>query len=377
VADRGSTLHFLQTNRADATGPRQTVQTKPSTNGLATPMKITRCEHNPIVAPGGFDWRRASTFNPGVVRDDTNGRKFYMYERAAGNLRPFQTCIGVLVSDDGVHFAPASPKPVWTGAMMGIPSASVQDPRVVKLDGRFLMVYAMQPYQFDCVPNGTTLPDYFPNHYPEWEATRTPPMITRSGIAESDDGIHFRQLCFTTPPEIDDRDNVLFPEKIHGKYALLRRPMQYVGPRYGTDLPGIWLSYSDDLLKWSAPKLVAVAENYEWEGTKIGAAGTPVRTDAGWLVLYHGVCRKSIYRVGALMLDPEDPTKVIGRTKSPIMEPEEYYERVGLVIPNVIFPTGNVVKDGLLHIYYGCCDTCIGLATVPLEDLVRCTMQSN
>ena len=119
---------------------------------------------------------------------------------------------------------------------------------------------------------------------------------------------------------------------------------------------------------------MAVAENYEWEGTKIGAAGSPIKTEKGWLLLYHGVDKKSIYRVGALMLDLDNPQKVIARTKNFIMEPETYYERFGLVIPNVVFPTANVVKDGLLYIYYGCCDTCIALATVPLDELVEHTM---
>jgi len=76
------------------------------------------------------------------------------------------------------------------------------------------------------------------------------------------------------------------------------------------------------------------------------------------------------YRMSAMMLDLDDPTKVIARCEEPLMEPEHYYEKVGHYIPNVVFPTGAVEVDGILHIYYGCCDTAIGLATVPLQDLV-------
>ena len=217
----------------------------------------------------------------------------------------------------------------------------------------------------------TGLPDYYPENYPEWANNKVAPMITRSGIAVSKDGINFKQLCYTTPPEIDDRDNALFPEKINGRFAILRRPMQYVGKDYGTDIPGIWISYSEDLIEWSKPELVAVAENFEWEGTKIGAAATPLRTEKGWLVLYHGVDEKSIYRVGAMLLDLENPAKVLGRTKTYIMEPEEHYEKFGLVLPNVIFPTANIIKDELLYIYYGCCDTCIGLARVQVKELLN------
>ena len=101
-----------------------------------------------------------------------------------------------------------------------------------------------------------------------------------------------------------------------------------------------------------------------------------MRTDRGWLVLYHRVentnpaTRRVVYWVGAMMLDLKDPRRVIARAPTFIMEPETYYEKFGAFIPNVIFPTGNVIKDGLLWIYYGCCDTAIGLATVPLNDLV-------
>lgn len=337
-------------------------------------LKIRRCPQNPIVVPGGYDWRRVSVFNPGVILE---GDRFLMYERAAGSLKPFQTSIGLLESHDGVNFTSVSDKPVFAGEMLGFSGGSVEDARVVKLDGLFYMCYALQPYRFDCWPTGIAVPNYYPRNYPEWEEHNVEPMITRSGIAVSEDGIHFRQLCYTTPPEIDDRDNALFPEKIKGRFAILRRPMQYVGKEYGTDIPGIWISYSDDLLEWSKPELVAVAENFRWEGTKIGAAATPLKTEKGWLVLYHGVDAGSVYRVGAMLLDLEDPRKVLARTKGPIMEPEEYYEKSGLVIPNTVFPTANIIKDDLLYIYYGCCDTCIGLATVELDALLEYILEQN
>ncbi|WP_239619115.1 glycoside hydrolase family 130 protein [Cohnella mopanensis] len=330
-------------------------------------MKVTRHPNNPIVVPGVHDWRKVATFNPGVV---FNGEKYFMYERAAGSLKPFQTSIGLLESDDGIDFRLVGDKPIFTADMLGFPGGSVEDARVVIIDGIYYMCYALQPYRFDCWPTGIAVPDYYPNHYPEWALNHVEPMITRSGIAISEDGVSFKHLCYTTPKEIDDRDNALFPEKINGKFAILRRPMQYVGEEYGTDVPGIWISYSEDLLEWSKPELVAVAENLEWEGSKIGAAATPLRTDKGWLVLYHGVDAQSIYRVGALLLDLDDPQKVTARSKLHIMEPEQYYERFGLVIPNVVFPTANLIQEDTLYMYYGCCDTSIGLATVDVNELL-------
>ncbi|MCL2034752.1 MAG: glycosidase [Oscillospiraceae bacterium] len=330
-------------------------------------MLLKRCPENPIVVPGIHDYRRASVFNPGVIYD--NG-VFLMYERAAGGLRPFKTSIGLLKSNDGIHFEVASDEPIFTAEMLGFPDGSVEDARVVKIDGKFYMCYALQPYAFDCWPTGIALPNYYP--HPQWEENNVAPMLTRSGIAVSDDGERFEQLCYTTPAEIDDRDNALFPEKIDGKFAILRRPMQYVGEEYGTDMPGIWISYSDDLLEWSNPELIATAVEPAWEGLKIGAAATPLKTEKGWIVLYHGVDAHSVYRVGALLLDLNDPRKVLARTRHPIMEPEAYYEKFGLVINNTVFPTANLIHNGEIYIYYGCCDTSISLATVPLGEMLSC-----
>lgn len=329
-------------------------------------MEIKRCPKNPIVMPGKYDWRKVASFNPGVI---LHNDEFYLYERAAGSVRPFKTSIGLLKSKDGINYEHVSDKPIFTGDMLGFPGGSVEDARMVKIDDVIYMVYALQPHEFDCWPSGDGIPDYQTYIYKGWNDYPYP-MITRSGIARSTDGIHFEQVCFTTPKEIDDRDNMLFPEKINGKFMLLRRPMDYVGDEYGTDRPGIWISSSEDLLGWSEPELVAVSE-YEWEGTKIGGSTSPVKTNEGWLLLYHGVDENATYRLGAMLLDLDNPKKVIARTKSFILEPGEYYEKFGLIIPNVVFPTDNVIKDGILYIYYGCCDTAIGLATVPLDEIVE------
>jgi predicted GH43/DUF377 family glycosyl hydrolase len=330
-----------------------------------------RDPRNPIVRPGLYPWRMATVFNPGVIYDE--GR-FYMYERTAGGLRPFHCYIGMLESDDGVCFRHVKDEPVLTPNMAGSPYGSVQDPRVVKIEGTYYMTYAFRPYAWSYHPTGLGVPEEraaeFPGFSGKPEETRT-----RSGIAISRDRVHWDPLCWATPLELDDRDVILFPEKIGGRFAMLRRPLQYVGHEYGTDRPGIWLCFSDHLQHWSGPKLLARPER-RWEGGRIGGACPPIRTPKGWLVLYHGVedtyppTRRVIYRLGAMMLDLEDPLKVLARTKSFIMEPEEYYEKFGLYIPNVIFPTGGVVKDGLLYLYYGVCDTAIALATAPLDELV-------
>jgi predicted GH43/DUF377 family glycosyl hydrolase len=335
----------------------------------------------------------ATTFNPGVLLDD-DGR-FYLYERAAGSLRPFCCYIGLLGSDDGVHFSHVSDQPVFTPEMAGSKYGSVQDPRVAKIEGRYYMTYAYRPYAWSSHPTGVGVPESHESTFPAClrpRPSRTavratsrrgrPDNMTRSGIAVSDDRVHWHHHAWATPPDMDDRDVILFPEKVNGRFALLRRPLQWVGPNYGTDHPGIWLTFSDNLETWDPPTLIARPE-FAWEDNRIGGSTPPIKTDAGWLVFYHGVetldpaVKRVCYRVGALLLDLDDPTRVLARTPEPLMEPETYYERFGLYIPNVIFPTANVVKEGLVYLYYGVCDTAIALATVPLADIVERVLRTD
>lgn len=319
-------------------------------------MLINKYEKNPIVTAGGAPWRAAAVFNPAVIFD--NG-KFYMLERAAGGLRPFVCSFGLLESEDGVHFSPTGDAPVLTAGELGYGQGTVEDPRLVKIDGKFYLTFAYRPYTYNCCPTGLGVPDYTPLIGELDKGINN----TLSAIAVSDDLRSFRIRSLVNGDAVDERDNVLFPETVNGKYFLLRRPKQF------GDRPSIYYSTSADCERWSEPKLLA-APMYEWEGGKIGAGAPPVKTDKGWLLLYHGVDEKDVYRVGAMLLDLEDPSRVIARTPRYIMEPTEYYEKFGLVIPNVIFPTACVEKNGLLYIYYGCCDTCIALATVPVKELL-------
>jgi predicted GH43/DUF377 family glycosyl hydrolase len=258
--------------------------------------------------------------------------------------------------------------------MAGSRYGSVQDPRVVKVGDACYMTYAFRPYACNYSPTGLGVPDTVQATYPGFDGNAEGNQ-TRSGIAISRDRVHWKHHCWPTPAELDDRDVILFPEKIRGRFALLRRPLQFVGPEYGTEKPGIWICFSEDLVNWTKPELL-IRPEFKWEDGRIGGSTPPVKTPKGWLVLYHGVenqhppTRRMVYRLGAMLLDLDDPRKVLARTPHFIMEPEAYYEKFGLFIPDVIFPTGNVVKDGLLYLYYGVADTAIALATAPLDELV-------
>jgi predicted GH43/DUF377 family glycosyl hydrolase len=333
-------------------------------------MPLVRCPENPIVVPGKYPWRASNVFNPAVIRDQGT---FYMVERAAGGLRPFHCYLGLLKSDDGIHFTHVQDTPVFTPADLGFPFGSIQYPRLVKIDDTFYLTYALRPSSYGYAPTGTGKPEEIRYTFPAPHG-KPENFLTRSGILESKDLVHWTQVAYTTPFDINDRDNVLFPEKINGKFALLRRPEPPLdGKRFPgappSDQAGIWICYSDDLKTWSTPKLVATAVT-GWEYKKIGGSAPPIKTDAGWLTLYHGVDAANIYRCGVMILDAENPARVVARAKSFILEPQEYYEKFGLYIPNVVFPTGNVVVNGVVYIYYGVTDTAICLATVPLAELI-------
>jgi predicted GH43/DUF377 family glycosyl hydrolase len=328
-------------------------------------MQVIRCPENPIVVPGIYPWRKSNVFNPAVILE---GDTFYMIERAAGGLRPFHCFFGLLKSADGVHFTHVQDTPVVTPADLGFPFGSIQDPRLVKIDGVYYLTYALRPSSYGYAPTGTGKPDEIRYTFPG-EDGKPENCMTRSGILSRTDLVHWKLVCYTTPKEINDRDNILFPEKINGRFALLRRPEEYIGPQYGTEKAGIWLCFSDDLQTWTKPELVAAAQE-AWEYKKIGGSTPPIKTDAGWLTLYHGVDADNVYRCGVMLLDLKNPAKVIARAKKFVFEPVEYYEKFGLYIPDVVFPTGVAVKNGIVHIYYGVTDTAICLATVPLTELL-------
>ena len=177
---------------------------------------------------------------------------------------------------------------------------------------------------------------------------------------------------------------MLFPEKINQRlsgreekftYFFLHRPGSWIGTSYGVDRPSIWLGEGNSLTSFEKHTLLLKPEQ-KWESLKVGAGTPPIRTKAGWLVIYHGVSNKRVYSAGAAILDSREPGKVLGRTKKPILEPEEPYERYGDV-NNVVFPTGACVIDGKLFVYYGGADKVCCLATVDLDDLLDYILQAN
>jgi len=168
-----------------------------------------------------------------------------------------------------------------------------------------------------------------------------------------------------------NRNGVLFPRKVNGKYLLLSRPSDSGHTPFGD----IFLSESPDLIYWGNHKWVmGKGGSGWWQGTKIGAGPVPIETTEGWLLLYHGVsntCNGFVYSFGAVILDIDEPCKVLYRTRDYLLTPEKIYETVGFV-PNVVFPCANLcdAATGRIAIYYGAADTCTALAFAHLDELI-------
>lgn len=173
---------------------------------------------------------------------------------------------------------------------------------------------------------------------------------------------------------VDHRNCALFPQKINGYYVRLERPMSEGGSG------DIYISYSPDLIFWGKTKLLLEKNTRYWESAKIGTGAPPVKTDEGWLVIYHA-CRQNVnglsYNMGCMLLDLDDPSKIRGKMNECLMTPEMYYERIGLV-ENVVFPTAALRHGGPdeLKVYYGAADTCMGLAFGSVSELVEMCLKS-
>jgi beta-1,4-mannooligosaccharide/beta-1,4-mannosyl-N-acetylglucosamine phosphorylase len=257
------------------------------------------------------------------------------------------TNIGLAFSDDGVKWT-VSPKPCFKLEDSEITRA--YDPRLTVIDGRCVMCFAVD------TKHGI-----------------------RGGIASTEDFEKFEVLSMSVP---ENRNMVLFPEKIGGRYARLERPM----PVYsrGRDRFDIWYSESPDLKFWGNSHLALGVEQVPFADDKIGPAAPPIKTSKGWLTTFHAVDRDNSrgkngwedkwtkrYHAGIMLLDLNEPWKVIGVGKKPIIMPEADYERDGFR-NDVIFPGGMILEDsGEVKIYYGAADTYECLATASVDELLK------
>lgn len=236
-------------------------------------------------------------------------------------------------SRDGVRFgieATPAMSPANAYEMFGI-----EDPRITCIDDRYYINYsAISPVS----------------------------GVTTCLASTRDFGAYERHGVIFTP---DNKDVAIFPEPIDGRYYALHRP---ASAEYR--LREIWIAESSDLVCWGNHRRVMGIRRDHWDNGRIGASAVPFRIPQGWLEIYHGASAADRYCLGAALLDAEEPWRVLARSRGPIMEPEADYELRGF-FGNVIFNCGVLFEEGLVKVYYGAADTCIGYAEIPLADIVQ------
>ena len=295
---------------------------------------LYRWASNPAITIEDIPFRANTVFNgTPVVTDDG----IYLLMRIEGQQG--KSFFALARSKDGLNFT-VDEKPVMLPATDG-PYAEyekygIEDPRITVLDGVCYVVY-----------------------------TAAGDSGSRIAIAKTDDYVNYERIAIVSEP--GNKDGILFPKKIGGRYVRFDRPI-------GGGVGSMWVSYSPDMINWGDSQFVIAPRRGYWDEFRIGASTTPIETEQGWLEIYHGVKMTSagpIYRAGLLLLDLDDPSKVIKRSDLPVLSPREKYERIGDV-GNVCFVCGAVLDDdGQMKIYYGAADTSICIATCTLRHLLE------
>lgn len=308
---------------------------------IMTNELFTRDPENPILSAGTEWWEEKGVLNPGVAA--VNGGVVMVYRaRGADGL----SRLGVTWSDDGRRFARRQflHEAARDDALARL---GLEDPRLTPLEGDLWVIYTKASVD----PVGTL--------QSTWE---TAPFRLRVALARVQDGERIgeeRPLL----ADVQAKDGVLFPRRIHGLYYALVRIY-----------PSMQITSSPDLRSWSAPRTLMQPRPGTWEAERIGAGPPPIETRWGWLLIYHANeyyerdGNKRYYRAGLAVLDKDDPTRVLYRHPDPILVPTTEHETGGSV-GNVVFPSGLLARDGLYYLYYGGGDSTISLATAPVAVL--------
>ena len=304
---------------------------------------LQRYAGNPLLEPiPANQWESKYVLNPGALRIDD---RVYLFYRAVGE--DDISYIGLAVTD-GYRVLERLPQPIFSPV---IPEERMgcEDPRLIIIDERIWMLYTAYDSNLAQIAAASiTVDDFLARRFEGWQ---------REGLA-------FKNIW--------DKDAILFPERIQGKYVLYHRIE-----------PSMWITYMNEVefpCREQHAIIIGPRPGRMWDSLKIGAGAQPLKTIYGWLLIYHGVDRNYVYRLGVILVDLEDPQRVLYRSPNPVLEPEEDYE-VGLSgawVPNVVFTCGAVggsdkeilEDDDEVLVYYGAADTSIGVARATVADLI-------
>jgi len=301
------------------------------------PDIVHRWEGNPIITIDDLSFRCGDIRNAGAVKVDQEYILLITIESLEGffSIYPARSADGYYFEvDDHPLLAPSRQESFAIYEEEG-----VLDPRITLLNDEYYISY-----------NALGRHGY------------------RLGLARTRDFKSIERLGLVSEP--DTKAGVLFPKKIKGRYARLERP--WAGN-------SIWISFSDDLEYWGWSEIVMTPRAGFWDSDRIGAATPPMEIDQGWLLIYYGIKQTSsgpLFRLGAAILDAENPIRVLGRTNVPILSPREEYERIGDVT-NLVFSCGAIIEPtGEVKIYYGAANSCISLGTTKIEKIIEAHMES-
>jgi len=263
-----------------------------------------------------------ATVDPDVSLKDTRG---VVYKKQ--DYLTSMSHIRLARSDDGIHFK-VEEKP-FIYPTSEIEKYGVEDARVTCIEGKYYINYT---------------------------AVSGDSWATALAVTEDFETVEKKGLIFH--PE--NKDVAIFPEKVKGKYIALHRPNNS-----GFGKASIWYSESPDLLHWGRHKCIVRPREKAQESMKIGGGAPPLKTEEGWLIIYHGKGNHSRYSLFCLLLDLEEPWKVLKRAEKPLIEPTEHYETDGF-FGNVVFSNGVVEKEGHVYVYYGAADetTCVAITDI-------------
>ena len=312
---------------------------------------VERYAKNPIITPDPrHAWEARATFNTGAI--DIGGT-IHLFYRAMSEDNT--SVFGYAATKNGFAITKRLPDPVYTpredfemkkGSSTG--NSGCEDPRLTQIGERVYMTYTA----YDGVH---------------------PTRIALTSIKARDLTAlkfdRFTSPILISPENVDDKNMCFLKKKIKGEYMLLHR----IGSQICADfLPGL------DFKTKRINRCIEVMGPRDgmWDSEKIGITGPPIETSAGWLLIYHGVSKTKTYRLGAVLLDKNNPTVVIARTVHPIFEPTETYEKVGQM-PNVVFSCGVIRRADTLFIYYGGADSVVGVATLSVKSLLAILRPKN
>lgn len=305
-----------------------TVPSKPA-------LLVERSPLNPILSRDDVPYQVETVHNAGVARYD--GRIVMLFR---SHLRSGRSIIGKAVSEDGFRFT-VDPEPFMRPSeqdgFFEYEAYGVEDPRICCIDGEYLITYSA-----------------YSRHG------------VRIGLAKTRDFKSVERTAMIS--QADMRNVVIFPQRFDGRYARLDRPHSEIDPW------SIWLSWSPDLIHWGESEVVMKPVQYHWDESKIGPGATPIRTEHGWLSIYHGVFETmdgAVYRLGVALHDLSNPARVIAVSDEWILAPQDPWEITGYV-HNVVFTCGAVeTNDGGVIIYWGGADSVICAGTARLDELVE------